>query len=815
MKKVIHIVLFTVLTFSCAAFSKKEEIAPVEAYTAKDCMPPVAPASENEELITMNYQKEKLVDIINFFAEKKNVNIIFPPGMDTMVTFSLEKKVTLHEAWNVLHTILGLAEYRLVERNGFYKIVKLSKDIAREAAPMYVGVPAAYLPNNNQPIWYVHFFSNLRVGEGLGEIEALLGAGGVLPENSNFRTDPTTNAVIIMAPANSIKNVLPLFNELDKAQFQEIVEILPLHFADATTVSNLFNNHIFPAIGAMDPTRSRLDVQRAQDSFYFSRSVRVVADPAANSVTLIGRSQAVHRIKEFIQEYLDKELETGKSPYHIYQLRYLAAEDVALVLEKVVNSSGSASQAKTESAGNKSQRLISGDIKIMTDKPINSQSSSSGALSEADGSIYQGGNRLIVACSGDDWKQIKDLLYKIDQPQPQVLLEVLVADLTIDDIKQLGGMIRNPARFPMPNGVTFQSAQLDGGVLPNSFANPQTIGFLEKPEVISSDLLRLAFDKNLAKTDDGVNSMAAFAPAGATVVSLNDSSGSTWGILQLLKLFDYTKVISHPHLIATHNQPAIFEIGSTRQVVGEASLNTTTGSIKIDTIRASLKINMVPRIIGVSDVVNIQFKINIDDFRGVNNTRVTREVSANFNVYDNDILALGGLLRENSDNTLRATPLLEKIPVLGWFVKDRTNSVIKTNLTVFISPTIIKPRLRRGIGDYSRDYVASIKEDLRTQSLFDTLYDPITRWFFNEPNDIDYDVRAIDEFLLKGNFPEDTDFTNNIDKIGYTTSSSVAKVENTEDEEQVEPLIDNKQLEQFKTLVQNDDKEILKCFGCS
>lgn len=722
------------------------------------CEPDVPETEYDNEPILMNYQKENLTTIINFFAAKKNVNVILPnERIDAKITFSMDKKVPLNEGWDIFVTLLSLAGYRIIERKNFYKIVKDSKDISREPAHIYIASGVDALPNNSEPVWYVHFFANMRVGERDGEIETLLN-GGILPENSNYRVESNTNAVVIMAPANSVKNVIPLLAQLDQEQFQEVVEKIPLYATDANTVAALFNEQIFKAIGAQEPIRSRLDVQRVNDSFYFSRSVRVIAEPLSNSIILIGRAQAVERIRDFIKEYVDKDLEFGTSPYHIYQLRYLAAEDVKRVLDIIINPPAAGGQARTE-ATSKTHRLF-GDVKIMTDKPDShtykppstTSSSESPALA-GDNAIYEGGNRLIVAATNEDWKQIRDLIYKIDQPQPQVLLEILVADLTIDDAKQLGSIIRNPARFPFPEGVGFQAANLGIGVLPNSFDNPQTIAVQTKPEYISSDLLRKAFSATGQRTDDGINSIAAAAPPGSAVVSFNDSDGSTWGILQLLRLFDYTKIISHPHIIATHNQEAVFETANTRQVTGGASLATTVGAIKVDTIKAGLKVSIIPRIIGTADVVNVQIKIDIDDFRGANNTRITRQVITNANVYDNDILAIGGLVRQDVDNSVNKTPLLEQIPIFGWFFKNRQAIVTKTNLTVFISPTIIKPRLRRGISQYTRDYIANIKEDVTARDLFDALRDPITKWFFT-PKDLDTGANAIDRFLLKGTFAE-------------------------------------------------------------
>jgi hypothetical protein len=90
-------------------------------------------------------------------------------------------------------------------------------------------------------------------------------------------------------------------------------------------------------------------------------------------------------------------------------------------------------------------------------------------------------------------------------------------------------------------------------------------------------------------------------------------------------------------------------------------------------------------------------------------------------------------------------PFLGRIPIIGWFFKGKSNDMQKNNLTVFISPTIIEPRLREGANDYTQDYVNVAKYESRGD-LFDSLKDPITHWFFSSQLEPE---KAIDQFVAK------------------------------------------------------------------
>lgn len=715
-------------------------------------------ADRKKKRIAIDFQDEDLVTVINRLAAQKGVNIILPQGpaaIKAKVTFRLKNKLTIDEAWDILHTILDVAGYLLVPKKHFYTIVKSSKEATREPTPIYIATPPALLPDTPEVITYIYYLSNNKVtADSAGELQPIL--QNYLPEGSLFRTEVSSNAIILKAPSYAIKMLVQhIIMLLDEADFRETLHRIDLQFTSAQMIADLFNKGILPASGATEqltPGRFRLEPARQlSDSAYFSRSVRIIPEPRRNSLIILGRKQAVDRITSFIKEYLDKEPLVGKPLFHVYKLRYLDATDVQKVLTNIIEASSQVratsetGQATTEALPQIGSERFFGPVKILTDKP---EAETAGAAAASAGYAgysytgvggalegeevpYQGSNSLIVVAGHDDWEQIKNFIQRIDQPQSQVLLEILIADLTVEDTRRLGSMLRNPERFPFPNGVGFQAAHLAPGIIPDSFDNPTTIGVMTQPQYTAADLLR-RFDvgSDGIRTDGDGASAASSVEPGTAMISFNDNDGRTWGILQILKTFDHTKVLSHPHVIATHNQPVEIVFGETRRSRGAGILDVNNPTIQIEDIIATTSINITPRI-STAEVVNMQVSIGIVDFRGGEETRVNRSVITNATVHDGDILALGGFVRTSDLNSANETPLLSRIPIIGWFFKSRDTELQKTNLTVFISPTILHPRLRKGIGRYTKDYMKSIKKDVEVGSFFGSLRDPITRWFFN------------------------------------------------------------------------------------
>lgn len=748
---------------------------------------PILPAdlTEKDSLIPIQFRDEELVQVVNYIASHCNANIVLPIGpqpLKAKVNFQLPEKITLSQSWDLLHTILRFAGYSLIPKKNYYSIVKDNpKEAPRDPVPMYIGTPVGLLPNTDENILYVYHLKNNKVTDtSAGELDAILQQ--LLPEPSTYRTDVATNAIIIKGPAYAIKALVQyVISKLDEANFRETIKRIDLQYTNAAEIASLFNKQIL-ASPSEQLSRLRIEGPKPSDTLYFSRTVRIIPDIRRNSILIFGREDAVARVQQFIQEQMDIEIPSGKSLFHVYQLRYLDAEDVKKVLIQVIRASGAKDEEQSEREAAPSQRTairsFGEGIIITSDKPIAGASRDRGdedpgyeyeSLSTSAGEQipYPGTNKLIIAATSDDWDQIRNFLQRIDQPQPQVLLEILIADLTLDDARKLNSIIRNPEKFPFPNGIGFQSAQIMPGIIPNAFGDgadnsplPQTIGVMRQPTFSSADLFRgFNVDSDGERTDctgAGCRTIATTADPGATLLSVSDNNGSTWGILQIVNVFDNTKILSHPHVIATHNIPTQIVVGEIRRARGSANLGNVAPVVYIQDLTATTSVNITPRI-SAADVVNLQVGIGIDDFRGsTDDTKVTRRVNTNATVHSGDILALGGFIRTVDTNTSTGTPLLEKIPLIGWFFKQRSTELRKTSLTVFISPTILQPRTRKSSGRYTKDYLKTVKEDVQAGILFDDMRDPITRWFFRPEGGLSA-TKIGDEFLAKDQFAGKSD----------------------------------------------------------
>lgn len=676
------------------------------------------------KMLSFSFREEPLADVITLVAAERGVNIVMPAGADAItskVTLHMENPLTVDEAWDMLHTILNVAGYSLVLRGSMYAIVKNNKaTITKEPVPLYINVPADELPNTDQRIRYLHYLSNIKLtddatghgGQSTSEIDTVL--QNFLSDTGKYLTDAKTNGILLIDRADVIKSVMKIVGALDQLTFRERLEIIKLRYIDVEMAAQLFEESVLKS--DREAQRYGLRDRKPQDEAnYFSRQIKVTAEPRTNALVLVGREQAVLRLKEFIEKYIDIPLDSGESILHVYQLQYLDAAELAPVLENIVKSSKSkgAGQSASEQQQSGTERSFEGVV-IKTDKPQGGGHDSENAIK------YSGGNKLIIAAKSDDWKVIKPIIEELDKPQPTVLIEVLIVDLTAEDARLLGMSVRNPADLPMPKNVDFQTVQ----VTPQA-AIPDTI---DNTTNLANNLLGTY---TIPASTGSATNFAALAPAGSTLLSFNDKDGSTWGIAQLLQTFVHSKILSHPHVIAINNKEAYIKVGEQRLLQGEA-VSAVNPVVKKELKDADLTVTITPRI-SSSERVSLKVNIDINEWvSGSSNDMITRKMTTIAEVHTGAILALGGLIKVETRSGLNESPIFAKVPILGWLFKRKNVDEVKTNLTVFISPTVIEPRLRGGVSEYTTEHLDIAQRYLTEGELFDSLRDPITRFFFHE-----------------------------------------------------------------------------------
>lgn len=722
-----------------------------------------------EGYVPFSFEKRNLVEIINELALKKGVNIILPQNAADLETLKNQTvtyrpqgrtEVPLDEAWLLLTTFLELSGFALgTKKDNLYAIERVGKPqepgITRSVLPIYANVPPDKLPDSQEYIRYIYYLRNLRVPDekdrDTNPISRIL--KDMLSPGAPVVFEPKTNGIIITDKANTIASVMQIIKQLDHSGYQETIQVIHLNNTPAQDVVKIFES-LRAAAGGDGSIPSIRHDSRTESLSSFAEHTVLAADPRLNNIIIMGRQSAVERIVDFIQNYMDTAPESGKSVLHSYDLQYLDATQFAAVLNRIVAPLPPTGAQATSGQPSGPERYFQGvviaaeevkevDIKTTTEEIT--LEARGGFLPTGLGSqrIFTGGNRLIIAALHDDWLRLKDLIESIDKPQPYVILEVLIADIRGARQKLVAGTVRNKTATNLPShGFEFLSSNISDV---NSVLGTA-------PQQLDEDLLRVLTGAN--STNPSLTSLLA---PGSLIISINDkATPGIFGLLQILDSALYSKILSHPYLITTNNQKATLTNQELRRRVGDA-IPGAAGVITVEIIDlpATLQVQMIPRLSSLHRL-SLQVAVDINNFIDANSdTRLTRRVNTNANLESGQVLVIGGLASTSQNDVITGTPILSQIPLIGSFFSNKSRTTTKNNISIFICPTIVHPKLRGGLDLYTSDKIRKSRRDMDDFAIFGDTKDPITRLFFKgtEPSD-----KMLTNYLSQVSNPPDAEF---------------------------------------------------------
>lgn len=658
------------------------------------------------ELIEFTFENAELSALISYIEEKFNITFItddsikpMPQGgksiLGTKISFKTHAPLTKKDAWDMFVTFLDMAGvapvpgptarvYRLIGS----KDPKSPLDATRSPLPTFIGVDQSLIPDNDTLIRYVYFVENTTLDSIATIVDAIKS-----PLSQPVIKFPELNAVIITDRANNIKGMLAILRELDQTSTQEALAIVKLERTDAAKAAQIYAD-LAKQETAQGVAARFAAGRKSSTTEYFPRGTKVIPEPRTNSLIILGTREAIKTISEFITTMIDRPDDRPEVPRYLYQLKYLDATNTAALLKDVL-------KFKEDSDAAKSGGVRDGDKYF---KPIS-------IVAEP------ATNTLIINADFEDYSHLHELLQSIDIEQPQIALRLFLLSLDLSSSKELGVQMRN--KKPGPNGlignnINYQTTGLAGvnsGVVEDT--DPGTTGAVR----LLGDLVKLA----------------AGAPVGSTVVTLGNDVFGVWGILNMLEAYTKTNVVANPFLVTTNKYKAQFQLGQKRMVV-DANIFTTSTQQAFKQLDAVLDIQITPQI-SRDGLVTLNIFFDLEQFTDTNpdsnnGNRTVKKIETTVIVADNEVLALGGLVRDSVIENVTKVPILGDIPLIGWLFKNRVKFTERTSLLLLIQPEIIYPAA------HNRSVQQLTKQRLHDAAAVENkainLRDPISRNFFND-----------------------------------------------------------------------------------
>jgi type IV pilus assembly protein PilQ len=284
--------------------------------------------------------------------------------------------------------------------------------------------------------------------------------------------------------------------------------------------------------------------------------------------------------------------------------------------------------------------------------------------------LNERGNSFIVTDIPHAVEQMKKLLKDIDFATPQVTIEARIVEVTDTDSLNLGiqwggkyvGTNLSNKDFPSSIVVTGDSFTGAQGISGNGYV----VNF---PFTPTQDL--------------GVGNIA---------LSMGSISGryNLDVALQALQNQSKLKIISAPRVTTLDNIEAEINSG------GKAIIVPTGDNTQTEEVETGIRLTVTPHITSNNMVfMDIEIeKSNIVPGSLTSNTVETEEKKATTQVLlaDGETTVIGGILEDELNEGVSGVPYLSKIPILGFFFRNKASSRTKRELMLFLTPRIVNPR---------------------------------------------------------------------------------------------------------------------------
>lgn len=611
--------------------------------------------------VTLNLKDADIGAVITTVSEVTGRNFIVDPRVKGRITIVSSRPMNQDEIYQVFLSVLDVHGFAAVESGSITKIIP-------DANAKQLAVPVA---DERQPgsgdevVTRVIELRNISAAQLVPILRPLV------PQQGHMAAYVPSNMLILSDRASNIERIANIINRIDVRSEDEI-EVVTLRHASAAEVVRIIN--------ALDQQRRAArgaggGAESGEDS-----SV-LIADERTNSVLIGGGKSGRLRLRTIIA-HLDTPVQSEGNT-QVYYLRYARAADLVPVLTGVSTSVEQQAQA----AGGGGQQGGAAPRASGRDLPINIQAD-------------ENTNSLVITAPPDILRALEGVIKQLDVRRAQVHVEGVIAEISSSLDTELG-----------------TEWIIDGtpsGRGPVGFSNFRS----GTGSSISDIAAGVITGTSLPNIGDGLT---------LGLGRFNSSEVNFAALLRALKSDGSTNILSTPTLVTLDNQEAEIVVGEEVPFVTGSFASTGSAALPTNPFQTIQRQNVgitlrVRPQINEGNAIKLDIEQQIDSLspstRAVDLITNTRSIKTSIIVDDGEIVVLGGLIRDDLQETVQKIPLLGDIPLLGWLFRSQTATKVKTNLMVFLKPTIIRDSMMaRTLTTGKYDYMRALQLDVRDKGL--------------------------------------------------------------------------------------------------
>jgi general secretion pathway protein D len=594
-----------------------------------------------KDKIAINLVDVDISTMVKYISEITGKNFIYDDRLKGKITVIAPSKLLPNEAFSLFTSILELKGFTLISTENAYKIIPSA--MAKQSG-------TEIIKNREKGMLNETYIARLIPLSFISTQDALSFLQPLVSRDGHISAFGPGNALLVVDNAFNIEKILEILKSVDieKETEEDKTEIVFLKYAQAEAISKILQQMWqqmgAPAIPKGGPPQTAVPSRPIQS--------KIIPDSRLNIIILTGTAKEREEFNRLIS-LLDIPPPEAVSRINVYYLENADANEIGRVLE------GLTRQVQPAPGAPPGQQITSeftGKIVITPDRATNS---------------------LIIMASPEDYQSLMQVIKKLDRRPRQVFVEAMITEVSIDRALELGTRWRAAAKDEKGQPIAI------GGV--------GTVDTSAVQNIISGMAgLTLGGVGNTIKVpviDSKGETSFLSAPGFAALFSLN-------------QFRDAINVLSTPHILTSDNKEAEIMVGENVPFKSKFEA-VATGQPIIQSIErkdVGITLRIKPQI-SEGDYVKLEIYQEISAVAPTSQTGGTqvsdiittkRSAKTSVVVKNSQTIVIGGLIQEKEIKNVTKVPLLGDIPLLGWLFKYSSTQKQKTNLLIYLTPTIIK-----------------------------------------------------------------------------------------------------------------------------
>jgi general secretion pathway protein D len=631
------------------------------------CMSAWAVAQQpTDARVTPNFKDADITQIIEAVRNVTGKTFIIDPRVRAQVTMLSSTPMTPPQFYEAFLAILQVHGFIAVPGGG--NVVKILPDANLRQYPG-LDLPDHVSATSDEVVTQVLAVKNVGAAQLVPVLRPLM------PQTAQLSAVTGANILIVSDRASNVNRIMRVIDRIDQVGNPDY-DVIPLRSASAADTARVLNS-LLAQTGESGGT------------------VKIVADERSNSILLSGDETTRLRVKTLVA-HLDTPINAG-SETQVRYLRFSDAEDLATRLKE---------QMSGNNSGSSSSSSLGSNVRNVPYQPTPNAQGNTGPVPAANAANAPSGpatlslaggtatiwadkapNALVITAAGPSMRALNLVIDKLDIRRPQVYVEAIIAEVTVDKTADLG--------------VNWALDGTNSSVGVGGFVSP--IGGSSIVDLANAALGATATSTSVS----GTTTTTGVSTSGISNATLN---GTTFGVGRLkaggvnfatvvraLQSDSRTNILGTPSVVTRDNQEAKMEVAQEVPfLTGQYSTTNGTGSAFQTIQREDIgTILTVTPTINEGDTVLLKLQVESSSLAASSSGAVDlitnkNSITTSVLVRDGSTLVLGGLIQDSVTNSESQVPILGSIPIIGELFRTRNTEKTKTNFLIFLQPHILR-----------------------------------------------------------------------------------------------------------------------------